>query len=57
MANNIPFQPMGKTVQITASNAAVNNMTFTADSPSNQYMLVNHDTKPVYVWISPAASR
>lgn len=56
MANNIPFQPMGKTVQITASNTAVNNVTFTADSPSNQYMLANHDTKPVYVWISPASN-
>jgi len=26
----------------------------TADSPSNQYCLVNHSAQPAYVWISPA---
>ena len=55
MANNIAFQPMGKTVKLTAG-AAVNNATMTADSPSNQYCLVNHSAQPVYVWISPSAS-
>lgn len=53
MANNIAFQPMGKTVKLTAG-AAVNNATMTADSPSNQYCLVNHSAQPAYVWISPS---
>ena len=52
MANNIAFQPMGKTVKILAG-AAVNNATMTADSPSNQYCLVNHSSQPAYVWLSP----
>jgi len=56
MANNIAFQAMGKTVKLTASSSAVNNATMTADSPSNQYMLVNHSAQPVYVWISPSTS-
>ena len=56
MANNIAFQPMGKTVKILASTVAVNNATMTADSPSNQYCLVNHSAQPVYVWISPSDS-
>ena len=56
MANNIAFTPMGKTVQVTASAAAVNNAVLTADSPSNQYRLVNHAGQPVYAWISPGTS-
>ena len=54
MANNIAFQPMGKTVQLTANAAVINTATMTADSPSNQYRLVNHANQPVYVWISPS---
>ena len=53
MANNIAFQPMGNNVKLTAG-AAVNNATMTADSPSNQYCLVNHSAQPAYVWISPS---
>jgi hypothetical protein len=53
MANNIAFQPMGKTVKIIAGTAAVNNANVVADSPSNQYCLVNHTSQPAYVWISP----
>jgi len=55
MANNIAFQPMGKTVKVIGG-AAVNNATLTSDSPSNQYCLVNHSTQPAYVWISPSES-
>lgn len=55
MANNIAFQPMGKTIKLIAG-ATVNNATMTADSPSNQYCLVNHSSQPAYVWISPSAS-
>jgi len=47
---------MGKTVQVTASSAAVNNAVLLSDSPSNQYRLVNHAGQPVYVWISPGAN-
>lgn len=40
MANNIPFQPMGKTYLANASSSA-NSVTLTADSPVNQYLLQN----------------
>lgn len=56
MANNIAFQPMGKTAQITSSNSSVTNIQLSSDSPANQYLIANHDTKPVYVWISPVGS-
>lgn len=56
MANNIAFQPMGKTVQLTCSISAVNNATMTADSPCNQYCIVNHGAQPAYVWISPGVN-
>ena len=56
MANNIAFQPMGKSIKATASNAAVTNATLFADSPANQYMLGNHSSQPVYVWISPSTN-
>ena len=56
MANNIAFQPMGKSIRVTASNATVTNATLFADSPVNQYMIGNHDTKAVYVWISPSTN-
>ena len=56
MANNIAFQPMGKTIQLTASNVA-NTTTIYADSPVNQYLVVSHEKTngtghPVYVRIS-----
>ena len=54
MANNIAFQPMGKTVQLTANASVINVATMFADSPSNQYLLVNHSNQPVYLWISPS---
>jgi len=54
MANNIPFQPMGGTFKIVlpTANTAVT-IEVTSDSPSNQYLLGNHDAsnKPVYVRI------
>ncbi len=55
MANNIAFQPMGKTYKIEAptANTAVT-IAVTADSPSNQYYLSNHQAagKGCYVRIS-----
>ena len=57
MANNIAFQPMGKTVKVSVSGAAntqSNVFTITSDSPSNQYFLSNADVNnAVYVWINP----
>ena len=47
------FQATGKTVQITTSSAAANNLVMLSDSPSMQYRLINHASQPVYVWISP----
>ena len=57
MANNIAFQPMGKTVKVAvtgAANTQSNVFTITSDSPSNQYFLSNADVNnAVYVWINP----
>jgi len=45
MANNIPFQAMGKSVclQSTTANTQSNVFTITADSPCQQYFITNHD--------------
>ena len=57
MANNIAFQPMGSTykVALPTANTAVT-IEVTADSPSNQYLMQNHDAanKPVYVRVGTA---
>ena len=60
MANNIPFQPMGKTYQVTAG-ATANTVTVTADSPVNQYLVISHEKTtgtghPVYVRISATSA-
>ncbi|MGI9136138.1 MAG: hypothetical protein ACR2JS_03640 [Candidatus Nanopelagicales bacterium] len=60
MANNIAFQPMGKTYQVTA-NTTANTITITADSPVNQYLVVSHEKtngtgSPVYVRISATSA-
>jgi len=56
VANNIPFQPMGKTVKVVvtgAANTQSNVFTVTADSPCQQYYLVNADTNAaVYVRVN-----
>jgi hypothetical protein len=56
MANNIAFQPMGKTYKANAT-TAVQQFQISADSPVNQYMIVSHEPtggagQPVYVRIS-----
>jgi hypothetical protein len=60
MANNIPFQAMGKTVKINvngAANTQSNVFTITADSPCQQYYLVNADTNAaVYVRINATST-
>jgi len=60
MANNIAFQPMGKTVKVTAGTSA-NTLALVSDSPSNQYLVVNHEKTngtgfPVYVRISATST-
>lgn len=60
MANNIAFQAMGKTVKLVASNVA-NTSPVYADSPVNQYLVVNHEKTngtgfPVYIRISATNS-
>lgn len=51
MANNIAFQPMGKTYPINVtSNATIYSVTVNADSPCNQYMITNASaTETVFV--------
>jgi hypothetical protein len=59
MANNIPFQPMGKTVRVSATtaNTQSNVVTITSDSPCQQYYLSNPDqTNNVYVSIRSSNS-
>jgi len=60
MANNIAFQPMGKTVKVAvtgAANTQSNVFTITSDSPVNQYYISNADTNAaVYVWINATSS-
>ena len=58
MANNIAFQPMGKTFKLTA-NATVQTIQVTADSPVNQFLFINHENptgQPVYVRMSDTAN-
>ena len=56
MGVNIPFQPMGKTIQIVTNASTANNLTLTADSPCQQYRIANHAAQPVYLVISPTAN-
>ena len=60
MANNIAFQPMGKTYKANAT-TSVQQFQITAESPVNQYMIVSHEPaggagQPVYVRISTSAT-
>jgi hypothetical protein len=60
MANNIAFQPMGKTYKVVA-NVTANTIQITSDSPVNQYLVVSHEKLngtglPVYVRISATSA-
>jgi len=48
MANNIPFQEMGKTVRINTSNVA-NTVAVIADSPCNQLRIHNGTAAEVFL--------
>ena len=56
MANNIAFQPMGKTYKVTANTSGVT-ASVVADSPVNQFRFVNTSTADiVFVRIGGAAA-
>jgi len=56
MANNIAFQPMGKTY-LLAANSTSQSINVSADSPVQQYRLTNHDTtNAAFVRITTGAS-
>ena len=55
MANNISFQPMGKTTLLTAT-TTTSTVSVTADSPVNQFMFVNTGTNDVFVHMSLSSS-
>lgn len=62
MANNIAFQPMGKTYKVaTAAANTVVQVAMVADSPSNQYLVVSHENTsgtghPIYIRISSTST-
>lgn len=53
MANNIAFQPMGKTVLLTADTTS-SNVAVIADSPSNQLYISNAGNTDVYITVGTA---
>ena len=55
MANNIAFQPMGKTVLLSCTNSSAN-VVVTADSPVNQVYIVNTSGNAAFVNISTLAN-
>ena len=55
MANNIAFQPMGKTVLLSCT-TTTSNATVTADSPVNQVYIVNTSGNAAFVNVSTAAN-
>ena len=60
MANNIAFQPMGKTYKANVTTSS-QTITITADSPCNQLLVSNHQPtgtggQPVYFVVSSNAS-
>jgi hypothetical protein len=60
MANNIPFQSMGKTYQANASTVSTT-ITITPDGVCNQLLVASHEStggtgKPVYFRVSNASN-
>jgi phosphohistidine phosphatase SixA len=50
MANNIAFQPMGKTYKCNTT-TTTQTITVSADSPVNQYMFISHEPTG-WCWIT-----
>jgi hypothetical protein len=55
MANNIPFQPMGKTTRINVSTTA-NTVSILADVPCNQLRVHNGTAGEVFVRLGTAST-
>ena len=55
MANNIAFQPMGKTVLLSCTTSS-SNAVVTADSPVNQVYIVNTSGNAAFINVSSAAN-
>ena len=55
MANNIAFQPMGKTVLLSCTTSS-SNAVVTADSPVNQVYIVNTSGNAAFINVSSASN-
>jgi hypothetical protein len=56
MANQIPFQPMGKSVFISLTANTANTVVITSDSPCSQLLMHNGTANDVYVSFSPTSA-
>jgi len=55
MANNIPFQPMGKTTRINVTTSA-NTVAILSDSPANQVRVHNGTAAEVFIRLGTAST-
>ena len=55
MANNIAFQPMGKTVLLSCTSSSAN-VAVTADSPVNQLYIVNASGNAAFINVSSTSN-
>ena len=55
MANNIPFQPMGKTTRINVTTTA-NTVAILSDSPANQVRIHNGTAAEIFVRLGTAST-
>ena len=56
MANNIAFQPMGKTVFISLTANVANTVVVTADSPCSQLLIHNGTANDAFMSFSPTST-
>lgn len=55
MANNIPFQPMGKTTRINVTTTA-NTVSILSDSPANQVRVHNGTAAEIFIRLGTAST-
>lgn len=55
MANNIPFQPMGKTTRINVTTSA-NTVAILSDSPANQVRVHNGTAAEIFIRLGTASA-
>lgn len=55
MANNIPFQPMGKTTRINVTTSA-NTVAILSDSPANQVRVHNGTAAEIFIRLGTAST-